>query len=241
MLVQAIKTDTILVNDSLETHLDKILGHVSNQSILAITSKVISLCEGRVVNKVGVDKAKLIQQEADKVLQTQHNPYGVYLTLKHNLLIPSAGIDESNAGDNYILYPRNPQASAERIWHYLRKNNIQDVGVLVTDSHSTMLRAGVMGCALGWCGFKPLHSYIGQPDIFKQPLKMTHINVLDALAAAAVFEMGEGNEKTPIAIIQNASKVEFVNRPPTESELKSVLINMDEDLYAPLLTAVEWS
>lgn len=240
MLINAIKVNAVKPNDSLEKLIDSFLPQIKNNSILAITSKIISLCEGRVVKKSAIDKTKLIYEEADKVLKTANNPYGLYLTLKHQMLIPSAGIDESNAGDNYILYPKYPQSSAERIWKHLRKRRAKNVGVLITDSHSTLLRTGVVGCSLGWCGFKPLYSYAGHPDLFNEPLKNTNINILDALAAAAVLEMGEGSEQTPISLIQKPSKVDFVDRTPNPDELKSVSVTMEEDLYAPLFESVEW-
>jgi F420-0:gamma-glutamyl ligase len=64
---------------------------------------------------------------------------------------------------------------------------------------------------------------------------------LDALAAAAVFVMGEGDEQTPFAIIQDLpQKIVFLDRPPTVEEEQSIIIPMDEDLYAPLLCAAHW-
>ena len=52
--------------------------------------------------------------------------------------------------------------------------------------------------------------------------------------------MGEGNEQTPLAIIKGATKISFLNRPPTIQEEKSVIIPMEEDLYGPLLESATW-
>jgi len=174
-------------------------------------------------------------------LDTKHNPYNIYLTIKNGILIPSAGIDESNVNDIYVLYPKNVQQTAISIWQYLRKKYyIQNLGVLITDSHTTIMRRGVTGIALGWCGFEPLYSYINKPDIYGKPLRVTQVNILDSLATIAVFAMGEGNEQTPLAIISKAPKISFLDRPPTLQEEKSVIIPMEEDLYGPLLESALW-
>jgi F420-0:gamma-glutamyl ligase len=69
---------------------------------------------------------------------------------------------------------------------------------------------------------------------------MTKINVADAMAAAAVLCMGESNEQTPIAVIDDPPFVEFVQAPPTDEEISSMHIAVKDDLYGHLLTAVKW-
>jgi F420-0:gamma-glutamyl ligase len=102
------------------------------------------------------------------------------------------------------------------------------------------MRRGVIGIGLGWCGFKPLYNYIGKPDCFGNPLRVTMVNNLDALAAAAVFCMGEGNEKTPFAVIINPPKIEFQSTAPTDSDIQQISIPLEEDIYAPLLKNAHW-
>ena len=161
--------------------------------------------------------------------------------IKNNIIIPSAGIDESNGNGMYILYPENIQESATKIWNHIRRRNqLKEFGVLITDSHTTPMRRGVIGIALGWCGFKALYSYVGKPDCFDVPLSVTVVNVLDALAVSAVFCMGEGNEQTPFATITGAPKIDFQERPPTCEEVNELYIPMQEDLYAPLLNNGNW-
>jgi putative folate metabolism gamma-glutamate ligase len=232
MLVETIKTHRIECGEDLEKIIDKYVTNINEKTILVITSKIISICQGRTVAKNSVSKDELIQQEADLVIKS-NNIYGIHLTIKNNILIPSAGIDESNGDNVYILYPENVQAVAESVWNYLRnKHHLRDIGILITDSHTTPMRRGVTGIALGWCGFSPLHSYIGKPDLYGHPLRVTQINILDSLATSAVFLMGEGSEQTPIAKIINAPKIEFVDRSPTAEEIESIIIPPEEDLYA---------
>jgi F420-0:gamma-glutamyl ligase len=65
------------------------------------------------------------------------------------------------------------------------------------------------------------------------------VNVLDALAAAAVFVMGEGAEQTPCALIKEAPKITFSDCPPTEEEVAAFTIPIEEDLYGPLFLPLE--
>lgn len=241
MHIKSIKTHRVTYGDTIEDLLDKYVVPLSENSIVAVTSKIISVMEGRYIKKSDIDKYQLIKQEADFLLQTDKNPYDVYLTIKEGLLIPSAGIDESNVDNVYVLYPSNPWLSVEKIWQYLReKYNIRNLGIIITDSHTTVMRKGVTGIALSWCGFEPLYSYIGKPDLYEQHLKMTQINIVDALTISAVFLMGEGNERTPISVITDAPYMTFLNRAPSPEERASVVISPEEDLYAPLLKGAQW-
>lgn len=241
MHIRALKTPRIEGGESLEGIISNSLPPLQNGDILAITSKIVSLCQGLYISKEKVSKYDLICKEADLLLETKHNPYNLYLTIKEGILIPSAGIDESNVEDIYVLFPKGIQKTAFSLWTHLRtKYNLQELGILITDSHTTPLRRGVTGIALGWCGFEPLYSYINKPDIYGKPLRVTQINILDALATSAVFVMGEGSEQTPLAIISDAPKISFLDRPPTSQEEENVKIPLEEDLYAPLLLAANW-
>lgn len=242
MKAKVIKTHLIQPNERLEDILDTYLADLKEESVVAITSKIISLSQGRIIAKSSVSsKYTLIQQEADAYLSEDQSIYNAHLTLKHNILIPSAGIDESNGNDTYILYPQHIQMVAQEIWYYLRKKHqLESLGVIITDSHTTPLRMGVTGITLGWCGFEPLYSYVGKPDIYEKPLRVTQINILDSLGACAVFMMGEGAEQTPICIIEDSPRVHFSPIPPTQEQIEKVSISLEEDIYAPMLKSVPW-
>ncbi|EKE08946.1 MAG: hypothetical protein ACD_16C00232G0006 [uncultured bacterium] len=242
MHTKAIKTTPIEANHSLTALLDEYVPPLKEGTILAISSKVVSLCEGRIVShEKASSKYPLIQQEADAILEASSNPYDLYLTLIHGILIPSAGVDESNCRENHVLYPQDPQRSANQIWEYLReRDELIHVGVILTDSRSTPLRRGVLGFALSWCGFNPLRSYVGKPDIYGKDLRTTQMNCVDALAASAVLVMGEGAEQTPIVLLTDVPSIEFLVRPPLEEETNYFKVPMKEDLYAPLLQSAKW-
>ena len=213
---------------------DFILNSAKNQlkekSILAVTSKIISLAEGRTFDKQKISKQDLVRQEADHYLAK--TAYDCHLTVKHGQLAPSAGIDESNSEeDKYILYPAKPFASAEKTARALKKKcGLKEFAVIITDSRTLPLRRGVVGSALAYSGFKGLKSLINQKDLFGRPLRMTTINLADALAVTAVMLMGEGAEQCPLAVLYNAPVV-FTNSPATTKELS---IPLSEDLYHPL-------
>lgn len=241
MKITAIKTHLIEAGESLENILDLYIPTLPEGAIVAITSKIISVCQNRIVDK-NENKYDLINREADAVLEAEDNPYGIYLTIKNNILIPSAGIDESNSAGGYILYPENIQQTAAKIWDHLKfKHGVKKLGVIITDSHTTPMRRGVTGLSLGWCGFSPLYSYVGKPDIYQKPLRVTQINLLDALATAAVLMMGEGDEMTPLAMIEDAPKIEFLNCYPKVEEENSIVISMEEDIYGPVLKKAKWT
>ena len=205
---------------------------VHEDMILAVTSKIVSLAEGRLVPRDSINKKELVQREAD--IYMGEIGHGCFLTVKSGLLIPSSGIDESNsASGDYILYPRDPFASAFRIWSDLRRAwNLKNLGVLLTDSHTTPLRRGVTGVCLSYAGFQAVCNLVGTTDLFGRPLRMTQMNFADGLAVAAVLMMGEGAECQPLAVIENA-QVQFSE----STNPQELSIPFEEDLYFPLLDA----
>ncbi len=203
---------------------------VHEEMILAVTSKIVSLCEGAVVPRDSISKFDLVKNESDVFLG--EIGYGTYLTIKEGLLIPSAGIDESNsANGDYILYPKNPFLSAQILWTELKQKwKLEKLGVVLTDSHTTPLRRGVTGIALSFWGFAPLRDLVGFKDLFGRELKMTTMNLADGIAGAAVMMMGEGSESTPLAVVSGV-ELEFCS----ENRRSDLLMPLENDLYAPIL------
>ena len=114
------------------------------------------------------------------------------LTLTDRALVPSGGIDESNGDGKYILWPKDVDAVADRIWQFLRDMyKISACGVIITDSHSSPLRWGTTGFGLSYCGFQPLTDYVGTPDLFGRPYQFQKRSVLDGISGGAVVVMGE--------------------------------------------------
>lgn len=242
MKVVAIRTHKITASDqSLLKILDKYLLKLEDRSILAITSKIVSITEGRLVKMDSVDKDELIKQEAQFYLPRSQNRYNVSLTITRNMLAATAGIDESNANGYYILWPKDPQATVNSVRAYLKKRfKIKNVGVIITDSKTSPLRWGVTSIALAYSGFASLKDYIGSKDLFGRKFEFEKLSIIDSLAGAASVVMGEGAEQTPLAVISDLPFVEFQDRNPSQKELNGLKIKIDEDLYGPFLQNVKW-
>ncbi|OGK17885.1 hypothetical protein A2866_00515 [Candidatus Roizmanbacteria bacterium RIFCSPHIGHO2_01_FULL_39_8] len=242
MKITPIKTHKIApYKESIFGVLDKYIRVLHDDSIIVVTSKIVSVCEGSIIKTTDIDKEELIEKEADLYLPPVETKYNYHLTIKNNLMVFAAGIDESNGNGFYILWPQDPQKSANSIRSYLKnKFQLKRIGVLITDSKTTPLRAGTTGISLTHSGFAAVKSYIGKPDIFGRNLKLQKVNMADSLASAAVTVMGEGNEQTPIALIEDVSFVQFQDRNPTKEELGEFHVPIQDDLYSPLIQNTKW-
>ena len=108
MIIKTIKTKVLKTpqDDLLET-ISKSIKSLQEKSIVVITSKVVSIWQGRCVPIGNIKKDDLVIKEADFYLPKEFVPGAWCMhTLKNNIFIPSAGIDESNANGYYILWPK---------------------------------------------------------------------------------------------------------------------------------------
>lgn len=227
MIVEAIKTRIFREGDDLCAFITNYFRKIPPRSVIVITSKIVALAEGRTAPAGDASmKARLIRAESELAIPTKY----VWLTIKDGMVMASAGIDESNAAGKLVLLPTNSFRWASAIRTTLRKQyGVDQLGVLITDSRTIPLRAGVIGVALGYAGFRGLRDYRGQPDIFGRKLQYACTDIADGLATAAVLEMGEGKEQKPLAIIKKAS-IEFCER-IRRSELH---IDVQDDMYRRL-------
>lgn len=236
MKVVTIKTEKVSPRSTtLVALLNRYLKKFPAGSVLIITSKVVALCEGRFLTRNTSLKDEAIITEADYYLPKEKSRYGIPLTITDNAFIARAGIDASNTGGYYSLLPKNGYQTAKNIRRYLVKRfAIHDAGVIVVDSHSTPLRRGTLGVAIGWSGFRGLKDYRNVPDIFGHHFT-THQNQVDGLAATATLAMGEGNEQTPFCLITDIPFITFQASSPTPQELQYFKPPLKDDLFAPLL------
>ncbi len=231
MKIRAIKTTIFQPKQNLCLFIEKYLPVIKENMILVITSKIVALSEGRVVKNIDENsKMEIIKKESELVFPTKY----VCLTIKDGIVMANAGVDESNANGDIILLPRDSFLAASKIRNYFkRKYNLHNLGVIITDSRCLPLRSGITGVALGYAGFRGLKDYRKQLDIFGRPFHFSRVDVADSLATAAVYCMGEGNEKRPLAVISD-SDVEYCER-TNKKELK---IDIKEDIYEPLFKEI---
>ncbi len=244
MQLQAVRTRLVRAGDSLEQVIAESIPSLEEGSVLTIASKIFATSENRFVPKVTGEKSEkqdLIRAEADWYLDAQLSKYQLMLSIKHSVMFVSAGIDESNADNQYILWPSDPQKSVNDLWKFLRAHyGVKNVGVIMTDSTSRPLTWGVTGAAVAYCGFEPLKSYIDKPDLFGRLMVMEQVSVAQSLAVAGTYMTGEGDESTPIAVIADIPSIVFQDHVPTEEELTKLRGDIEEDVYAPLLKGVKW-
>ncbi len=242
MKVFAVRTHKVTAQDQdLLALVDAYLPPLEEESVVAITSKIVAITQGRLVKAEGVDKHALIEEEADYFLPHSVSRYDVSLTITHNIIIANAGIDESNGNGYFVLWPQQPGEVANKVRAHLRQRfGLSRLGVIITDSITTPLRWGVTGAAIAHSGFRALNNFVGPPDIFGRTLHMTKVNAANALAAAAVLVMGEADEQTPLAVLHDLPFVQFQAGDPSPAEVQGLRIALEDDLYAPLLKSVAW-
>jgi coenzyme F420-0:L-glutamate ligase len=226
VIVTPLKTSLFREGQSLNDFLVRHLPKLREKMLVVVTSKIVALAEGRVApcpNEKAFEK--IVKAESEWAVETKYT----WLTIKNGMVLASAGIDRSNADGKCILLPTDSYRSATAIRKFLMARfKLKSLGVLITDSRLMPLREGITGVALGYAGFKGIRDYRGKPDLFNRKLTMTRTNVADSLATAAVVTMGEGRERQPLALIQNAPVV-FTNR----VSRKELLIDPQEDVYRP--------
>lgn len=245
MITTAITTPRITAGTTTLTAVVDHLPPPADRSLVAITSKVAALCENRIAPADPRHRQQLIRDHCD----WYHHPPSVddddfdyHFTIVDGTLIPASGIDASNAGGNYVLWPASPCATANLARnHLMRKHRLRHLGVIITDSTISLSRWGTQGIVIGHSGLLPTHNYIGQPDLFDRPLEHTTSNLAGALAAAAVLAMGEGNEQTPLAVITDLpATIQFTGH-HTRAEHQAYYISpLDDRLFQPFFRRDDW-
>lgn len=213
-----IKTGDDLVEIILETLNEQNL-QLEENDVLAISSKIVSYAEGRLVKLSEIkpsEKARELARKyslkpefAELVLREAEKIYGgvekAILTLKDCVLAANAGIDNKNVLEDYVvLWPTNTKEWARKIREDIKHRIGKRVAVLIVDSGLVPLRIGTIGLALAVAGFKPIRDHRRSVDLYGKPIMITRHAVADDLAAAAHLLMGEATEKTPIVLIKDA-------------------------------------
>lgn len=220
--------------DDLYKTLDYHLPRLRERDIVVVTSKVISIHQGRCLTETETsNKKKLWIAEADLYLngQTLGRPDRV-LTIRDRILDHLSGIDQSNGNGYYILRPRNVDAETKKIYQFLKKRDkLKNLAVIVIDSYSPMLRAGTLSASLSFHGLEPFIDYRGSRDIFGRKLKVTRKNIVDSLAGVAGLVMGEGSEQTPVLIIRDVKSIKFTDK----TLLKKLFPKFENDYFYDLL------
>ena len=198
-------------------HSNKVM--IENGDVLVISSKFISISQGRVlkINSSKVcNKAKQISEkfnsndkfmeivfrESDEILG---GVSGFVMSSTDGILAPNAGIDKSNSkGTEIILYPIEPYKFAEELKRKIFLEFNLHIGVIIVDSRLMPARIGTTGVTIACAGLEPTRDLRGENDLNGNPLKVTFQATADNLASIANHKMGEGDDLKPITIIRNS-------------------------------------
>ena len=200
-----------------------------DRDILVVTSKVMSKCEGRIVDapldpdERDVLRRKLIDGEAVRVLARKGKTLITENVL--GLVQAAAGVDGSNVDSAELaLLPRDPDGSAAALRDGLRERLGVTVGVVVTDTMGRAWRNGQTDAAIGAAGLTVLHGYEGSRDRHGNDLIVTEIAVADEIAAAADLVKGKLTD-IPVAVVRGLSL------PDDGSTARDLLRPGEDDLF----------
>jgi F420-0:gamma-glutamyl ligase len=218
--------------DDIGAELHRNIPKLIDGDIVVITSKLVSIHQGRCMKQNGVSKEQLAREWADYHIPAASSRHGISLSIIYGGLIATAGIDESNANGYLIMLPHDPSGFCATVRKELcSRDGVRNLGVIVTDSHCLPFRRGVVSIAIGTAGFLPTHDYRGTPDLFGRLFHVSQTDVADAVAAAAGGVMGEGTESSGVVLVRGWPRVTWSET----AKLEDDPISIEEDIFAPLL------
>lgn len=206
---------------------------LEDRDIIVIAESVVATSQGRLEKLDQVNPSEDAMRMAKKydldpkivevVLRESNEVYGgvgdVLLTQKDGLFVANAGVDSSNAPNDYVvLLPKEPQKTADSIKKAVEKKTGKKIGVIIGDSRVIPLKRGVIGVALATAGIEPVEDYRGKVDLFGRKLKMTFRAIADDVVSAAQILMGEANEQIPMVLIRGVP-IKFTEKPQQEMQL----------------------
>lgn len=199
---------------------DALDGQLVDGDILAVTSKIISKAEGRIVR--AADREQAITDETVRVVASRVHPGGVTRIVENRLGIvaAAAGVDASNTPEGTVLLlPVDPDASAARLRGALELRFGITLGVIVTDTLGRAWREGQTDAAIGGSGVRLLDDLRGTHDTQGRVLDVTVPAVGDEIAAAADL-VKRKSTGLPVAVVRglthlldpNAAGARVLNR-----------------------------
>lgn len=189
---------TALIGDAAE-------GLLQDGDILAVTSKIVSKAEGRVI--AAEDREQAITDETVRVVATRAHPGGVTRIVENRLGIvaAAAGVDASNTPHGTVLLlPLDPDSSAARLREGLSDRFGIRLGVIVTDTLGRAWREGQTDVAIGASGVRPLDDLRGTLDSQGRTLDVTSPAVGDEIASAADL-VKRKSAGLPVAVVRGLS------------------------------------
>jgi coenzyme F420-0:L-glutamate ligase/coenzyme F420-1:gamma-L-glutamate ligase len=203
--------------------------------IIAVTQKVVSKAEGRLVELSTVEPGvhstaiarrmnkdprlvEVILRESRRIVRMRGEV--LICETHHGFICANAGVDQSNVeGEGIVsLLPKDPDLSARELTRVL------GCGIIVTDTFGRVWREGLVDMVIGIAGVPPFIDFRGNRDVYGRPLQVTLLAAVDSLAAAAGLVMGK-TAKTPAVLIRGFPWAK------TESHARMLLRSPGQDLF----------
>jgi coenzyme F420-0:L-glutamate ligase/coenzyme F420-1:gamma-L-glutamate ligase len=181
---------------------DALDGLLADGDIIAVTSKIVSKAEGRIIH--ADDREQAITDETVRVVATRTHPGGVTRIVENRLgmVAAAAGVDSSNtAPGTVLLLPVDPDASAESLRVAIEQRFDLRIGVVITDTLGRAWREGQTDAAIGSSGVRLLDDLRGTTDSHGRRLDVTLPAVGDEIAAAADLVKGKSGG-LPVAVVR---------------------------------------
>lgn len=169
--------------------------------VVAITQKIVSKAEGRVVADEGEGRSAWIERETHRIVARRGEL--VIAETRHGFVCANAGVDASNVEAGFVsLLPVDPDASSDTIMSSLAgRLGLKHLGVVITDTFGRPWRNGLVNVAIGCAGIPALVDLRGLPDHLGRELEVTVVALADEVAAASGLVMGK-SARVPAALVR---------------------------------------
>jgi len=178
-------------------------GRLEDGDILAVTSKIVSKAEGRLV--AAADREDAITSQTVREVAARTAPDGRITRIVENplgLVMAAAGVDASNVPEGFVLLlPEDPDASARAIAAAVRERSGLAIGVVVSDTFGRPWRAGQTDLAIGAAGVRVVEDLRGGRDDNGRDLQVTAAATADEVASAADLVKGK-TSRMPLAVVR---------------------------------------
>jgi coenzyme F420-0:L-glutamate ligase/coenzyme F420-1:gamma-L-glutamate ligase len=180
--------------DGLEVDISKIKPSAKASALARRTGKDARLME-------------LILRDKQEVLLADKQ--ALIVRRKDGMICMNAGVDKSNVKGRHVYarLPVNSDAAANKIRVRLEELSGRSLAVIVGDTYSRPFRVGQVEFAIGVSGMEPVVDYRGLKDLFGYELRYKYVGLADEVAAAAELVMGQGTERTPVAILRGLPRL----------------------------------
>ena len=174
---------------------------VRDLDVVAITQKIVSKAEGRVVPDEGEGRSVWVERETRRVVARRGEL--IIAETHHGFVCANAGVDASNVEPGFVsLLPLDPDASSEAIRASLADRlGLSRLGVVMTDTFGRPWRNGLVNVAIGCAGLPALVDLRGEADHHGRELEVTVVALADEVAAASGLVMGKSS-RVPVALVR---------------------------------------